>query len=287
MAQLQKLIRPALKAARFLETTNSTSHDGHAEYTVEQLAATANITVRTVRNYQDKGLLDSPKLKGRKGFYSAKHLARLKLIASLLERGFTVIAIRDMLSAKESGIGFQEFLGAESALTSPWSDEEPQVISLPELYAMFSGFLTPEALVKAQDLGLFSIKGAAVTVNSMQILEVGQTLAATGIPLIRLMQVLENVQSNVQEIANNFVQLVTTHVLEPYGELPLPPKEALPQLTELVWELRPLAEKVVSAALSKAMAESANNFLADKLADLLSKNQSVINNQSTNKKSSK
>ena len=76
-------------------------------------------------------------------------------------------------------------------------------------------------------------------------------------------------RGKVQPVADSFVKLVTQHVLEPYGEQPLPPKEEFPQIAELVWRLRPLAQIVVDAELGRAMRYAASRFLADKLESIL------------------
>ena len=123
-------------------------------------------------------------------------------------------------------------------------------------------------LIKAQKLDVFSIDGSEVRVNNMKLLEVAETLTSKGLPLIQLLDILDRTHFNVQQVADDFVKLVASHVLEPFGENELPPRETLPDLTELVWELRPLAEKAVNAVLAKAMAEAANTFLADKLTQI-------------------
>jgi len=158
----------------------------------------------------------------------------------------------------------------ETAITSPWSCEESQYISIAELYEMFSGNVDAQVIIKAEELGVFSIEGTEVRVNSMKLLDVARILTSKGLPLIHLLEILERTQTNVEQVANDFVKLVATHVLEPYGEANLPPREILPELTELVWELRPLAEKSVNVELAKAMGEAANTFLADKLSEIFS-----------------
>src|SRR5699024_10415430 len=60
------------------------------EITSEELARTADTTVRNVRAYQDRGLLPPPERRGRSGIYSDVHLARLRIIGQLLKRGYTL-----------------------------------------------------------------------------------------------------------------------------------------------------------------------------------------------------
>src|SRR5688572_21807008 len=74
----------------------STEHDGDLR-TVDELAAAAGVTVRTVRFYAAKGLLPRPVLRGRTGLYGADHLARLTLVRDLQAKGFTLQAIERFL----------------------------------------------------------------------------------------------------------------------------------------------------------------------------------------------
>ncbi len=50
------------------------------EYTIDELAYAAGVTSRSIRLYQDRGLLRGPRLRGRVGLYGEGHLARLRLI---------------------------------------------------------------------------------------------------------------------------------------------------------------------------------------------------------------
>ncbi|MFX8301261.1 MerR family transcriptional regulator, partial [Acinetobacter baumannii] len=56
------------------------------EFTIDELARAAETTVRNVRSYQDRGLIDPPERRGRVGIYTQAHLGRLKLINHLLAR---------------------------------------------------------------------------------------------------------------------------------------------------------------------------------------------------------
>jgi DNA-binding transcriptional MerR regulator len=70
-----------------------------AEYTADELAAAAGITTRNVRAYRQRGLLDAPRMRGRKGFYGPEHLAQLRTVRALLARGLTLSDIRVALQA--------------------------------------------------------------------------------------------------------------------------------------------------------------------------------------------
>jgi len=240
-----------------------------AEYTVEELALAANTSVRNIRAYQDKGLLPPPTLRGRKGIYSNQHLSRLRVIADLLDRGYTLASILDLISGLEQGVGLSEILGMESAINSPWAKEAPEVISMAQMIKLFGLQLTPAAIKLAGELGVATIQGTQVRVSSMSTLKVAADLCATGIPLIDQLEILRMSRDNVEKVAKEFVRLISENVLSPYEQKSLPPKEEFPKIIDLIWRMRPMAEIVVKAELGRAMDMAASSILADQLEGIM------------------
>jgi DNA-binding transcriptional MerR regulator len=77
--------------------------DGMSEGpTVTDLAAMVGMTPRNIRAYQSRGLLFPPEIHGRKARYTAAHVARLQLIASLQREGFTLASIKRLLEHPDS-----------------------------------------------------------------------------------------------------------------------------------------------------------------------------------------
>lgn len=239
------------------------------EYTVEELALAANTSVRNIRAYQDKGLLPPPTLRGRKGIYSNQHLSRLRVIADLLDRGYTLASILDLISGLEQGVGLSEILGMESAINSPWAKEAPEVISMAQMIKLFGLQLTPAAIKLAGELGVATIQGTQVRVSSMSTLKVAADLCATGIPLIDQLEILRMSRDNVEKVAKEFVRLISENVLKPYEQKSLPPKEEFPKIIDLIWRMRPMAEIVVKAELGRAMDMAASSILADQLEGIM------------------
>jgi DNA-binding transcriptional MerR regulator len=85
--------------------------DPTLELTVDELARRVGLPVRTIREYQTVALLPPPRRQGRVGIYGASHLLRLRLIARLQERGYSLAGIRDLLSAWRDGAELGEVLG--------------------------------------------------------------------------------------------------------------------------------------------------------------------------------
>jgi DNA-binding transcriptional MerR regulator len=107
-------------------------------WTVEELAARAGTTVRTIRYYQSEGLLPAPARIGRSARYEPAHLDRLGLITRLQERGLRLAAIADLLRHGDAAT-VEEWTGLGEHLNRPWSDDRPQVLSHAELEARASG----------------------------------------------------------------------------------------------------------------------------------------------------
>src|SRR5690348_1585705 len=77
--------------------------------TVDELAARAGVTVRTVRFYSSKGLLPPPVIGPRRvGHYSQEHLARLALIEELQRQGMTLAAIERHLQQLPADLSAQD-----------------------------------------------------------------------------------------------------------------------------------------------------------------------------------
>lgn len=117
------------------------------------------IPVRTLRFYRERKLLPPPRREGRIAWYDDHHLARLRTIAALLERGHTLGGIAELTVAFENGrdVGqLGELLGIG------WSEETPVRLSPETLADYFEGEVTPENLAAALDLGYLAADGEEI-----------------------------------------------------------------------------------------------------------------------------
>jgi len=71
-------------------------------YTIGDLAREFGVTLRTLRFYEDRGLL-SPHREGTARLYDARDRARLSVILKGKQLGFTLTEIREMLARDEKG----------------------------------------------------------------------------------------------------------------------------------------------------------------------------------------
>jgi len=151
------------------------------EYRIDDLAREAGTTVRNVRVYQERGLIPPPEKRGRAGYYSDEHLARLKMISRLLARGYTFATIGELFAAWRHGWRLEDVIGLEEAVVAPWSDEAPETVSLGDLKALFGRQATKAAISRACELGiLIPAEVQRFMVPSPGLFGVGRELAHAG-----------------------------------------------------------------------------------------------------------
>lgn len=221
------------------------------EWMVDELARRAGTTVRNVRLYQERGLLPAPRREGRRGLYDHEHLRRLRLVLTMLGRGYPLTAIRELVDAWESNRGLGDVLGFEEALAVPFVDTPPRAVTLAEMAALFPDG-TPETLMRAVALGIVTPEGDHFVAPSTPLFEAGTGLAADGVPMTAVLDAAEAISTAADGLAHHFVELFRTHVWQPFVDAGMPPDQ-LPRITEALQRQRPLATQAVVAALAEAM----------------------------------
>src|SRR5215217_2472380 len=216
--------------------------------TIDELARESGITSRNIRAYQTRGLLPSPRMEGRVGYYDEGHVARLRYISSLQERGFSLAAIQCLLDAWEEGRGLNEILGFEEALTAPWIDDKPERVSIDRLLHLFPETAAePGLLERSISLGLLVVVDDEFEAPSPILLRVGAELVAAGVPLAATLDEYERLVADADRIALRFVDLFESNVWEPFVASGMPP-DRLAVVTEALQRARPTASMAMDAA---------------------------------------
>jgi DNA-binding transcriptional MerR regulator len=199
---------------------------------MEELAGEAGITVRTLRFYRERKLIHPPRREGRIAWYDDTHLARLRTISALLERGHTLNGIAELAEAFDHGRDVGDLLG----LGAP-TEETPVRLTPEALADVFGADATPENLAAALDLGYLGTDGGEIVHISRRLLDVSAALVREGIPLADVLSAARRVRDHAEALAEVFTDLVATEDRPP----------------EDVRRLRPLAKSVVEAELSLAL----------------------------------
>lgn len=202
------------------------------EYRMAELAGKAGITVRTLRFYRERRLIHPPRREGRIAWYDETHLARLRTISALLERGHTLNGIAELAEAFDHGRNVGELLG----LGAP-TEETPVRLTPEALADVFGAQATPDNLAAALELGYLGTDGGEIVHISRRLLDVTTALVREGIPLADVLRAGRRVREHTEALAEIFTNLVLTE----------------DRTTEDLQRLRPLAKSVVEAELSMAL----------------------------------
>jgi DNA-binding transcriptional MerR regulator len=190
--------------------------------------------VRTLRFYRERKLLPPPRREGRIAWYDDHHLARLRTIAALLERGHTLGGIAELTAAFENGRDVSQ-LG--ELLGIGWSEETPVRLTPEALADYYEGEVTPENLAASLDLGYLAVDGDAIVHVSRRLLDVSSALVREGVPLAAVLETGREVRAHADAMAALFTRLIAAHLPDP----------------DALTRLRPLAKSVVEAELTMAM----------------------------------
>jgi len=203
------------------------------EYRMEELAEEAGITVRTLRFYRERKLIHPPRREGRIAWYDETHLARLRTISALLERGHTLNGIAELAEAFDHGRNVGELLG----LGAP-TEETPVRLTPEALADYFGDQATPENFAASLELGYLGTDGGEIVHISRRLLDVTAALVREGIPLADVLSAGRRVRAHTDALAELFADMVLTQGGRTAADLQ---------------RLRPLAKSVVEAELSMAM----------------------------------
>jgi DNA-binding transcriptional MerR regulator len=222
--------------------------------TIDELARRTQLTVRNIRAYQSRGLVASPQLRGRTGYYSDDHVARIKLIRELQAEGFNLEAIRRLIEG--AGGETEEVLRFTQAVREPFEREEAREVDLEELTKQWGDRADPRILRRALDLGLLrELGGDRYEERSPRLGRAGLELARLGVDAETGLDVIATARRHAEGVAEAYVQLFLNEIWKPFvadGR----PQERWPEVRDAIERLRPLAAEVLLAVFGLAMTEA-------------------------------
>jgi DNA-binding transcriptional MerR regulator len=221
-----------------------------ADLTVEQLAAAVGMSVRNIRNHHTRGLLPPPEVRARVGYYSAEHVARLRLILDLQADGFNLAAIERLLSGSD-GLA-ERLLGLRKAVTTPFEPEQPELITTAELQERFGELSDKDAERVGKLKLLVPLGDGRFEAPSPALLKAAEQVIALGIPLHAALVLVERMSRDCDSVSRDFTKLFLRELWQPFDEAGQP-DEGWDELIEGVDALRPLASEALLALFKLRM----------------------------------
>ena len=120
---------------------------------LDELTQRVGMSVRNVRFYASRGLVPPPVRRGRSGYYSADHVARLELVQDLQSHGFTLAAIEKYVAGIPASATPQD-IALHRTMLAPWQTEPPVELSREELDKRAGRSLDADDLAVLTALGI-------------------------------------------------------------------------------------------------------------------------------------
>jgi DNA-binding transcriptional MerR regulator len=243
------------------------------EYRTEELARLANTTTRNIRVYRDRGLLHPPLRVGRIALFNDTHLTRLRLITSMLDRGYNIAHVHEMLSAWEQGKDIGDVLGLEEAIAGSWATEKPERLPLADAKRLIDDDGAFDRLVADGVIKLDDRDGIVdAIILRPKLIEAFNEIRQYGVGFDTLIDIHEQVVPRLDEISAILVQAGVDQVGEKIkpGE-PLPADTEVAELITMLVRFRTQAVAAVSATLASSIESTIESVVAQMLTEYLEK----------------
>ncbi len=237
-----------------------------SEFTIDELARRAGMTVRNVRAYTTRGLIESPRLEGRTGYYNDSHVKRLTLIRSLLDRGFTLAAVENALGDFPNTAA-DLAIDLISLVDSPDTETEPQRLTRVEFEQLTGTTLTDAELQRLADLELVEVEGDSLLLLAPDVVRPGAAAIALGLSTTTILDIATMQRQHLRNIAADVVHRVSEEIVQPFIDAGLPESEQL-DILQKVDAMIPIACQSVLGMFRAELRSAIETEIVDKLHDL-------------------
>ena len=246
--------------------------DASGEYRIEELARLAGTTTRNIRVYRDRGLLHPPLRVGRIALFNDTHLTRLRLITSMLDRGYNIAHVHEMLSAWEQGKDLGDMLGLESAIAGSWATERPERMSETEARHLVDDDDAFERMLGNGVLKRDPDDADRITVVRPKLIEVFNEIREYGVATDKLVDLHEQIAPLVDQISGLLVAAGVEHVVDRLKPgATLPPDTELAELITMLVRFRTQAVSAVTATLAFSIESTIESAVSQILGDFIAK----------------
>ncbi|MEV4970944.1 MerR family transcriptional regulator [Streptomyces scopuliridis] len=230
--------------------------NGEPTLTVDELAARAGVTVRTIRFYSTRGLLPPPVIGPRRvGHYGQDHLSRLALIEELQHLGMTLAAIERYLERLPPDLSARD-LAFHRALVASWAPDSAEDATRAELERRAGRALSEEDIDRLAAMGvLVRAEGPDGGYRlDLGLLRLGVELLDVPIPHETILAARTVLLEHTREAAYELTRLFRDEVWTPYRNQGSDP-EHVAAMKSLSAHMRPLVVQALVTAFQRSLKE--------------------------------
>jgi DNA-binding transcriptional MerR regulator len=228
-------------------------------YRVDELARLSGVSVDTVRFYQGRGLINAPERDGRVAWYSDDHVARLRDIRELKDKGFNLASIGRLLDGDVDAA--DRALAAAVVNPSASMGDADDLLSLDDLAATTG--VSPALLGAIQREGLLTphdVDGRAMYSRSdVDTVRAGLALLESGLPLSELLALARKHDAAMRSIAAEAVEMFVRFVRDPIRANAESGDEAASRLIDAFRNMLPATTQLVARHFERVLLETARD----------------------------
>ncbi|HZX39682.1 MAG TPA: MerR family transcriptional regulator [Streptomyces sp.] len=226
--------------------------------TVDELAARAGVTVRTVRFYSTRGLLPPPAIGPRRvGHYGPGHLSRLALIEELQHQGMTLAAIERYLEQLPEDLSAHD-LAVHRALVASWAPDSAEEASHADLERRAGRSLSDEDIDRLAAMGVLERTGGAEADGGYRLdpglLRLGVQLLDVPIAHETILAARAVLLEHTRSAAHELTRLFRDEVWDPYRERESDP-EHVAAMKSLSAHMQPMVVQALVTAFQRSLKE--------------------------------
>ncbi|MGW7365067.1 MerR family transcriptional regulator [Streptomyces sp. NPDC054841] len=223
--------------------------------TVDELAARAGVTVRTIRFYSTRGLLPPPVIGPRRvGHYGADHLSRLALIEELQHQGMTLAAIERYVEQLPADLSAHE-LAIHRALVASWAPESAEETTRQDLERRAGRPLSDQDVDRLAAMGVLG-RGSAPDVFRLDggLLRLGVELLDVPIAHETILASRAVLLEHARAAAHELTRLFRDEVWNPYRERESDPHHVA-TMKSLSAHMQPMVIQALVTAFQRSLRE--------------------------------
>lgn len=231
-----------------------------AEYRISELAQLSGVSVRNIRAYRERGLLDPPRREGRSALYDDIHLSQLATINDLLRRGFNSAHIAEFFTSIRTGHDLADLLGLQEA-----------IFGRRRVAAAAAAPLDPDDddARRLCERGLAEVVDGEVKFTDHEVADiVGRSVGARECVQVML-RAADGAQDAIDVLAAAKVKALVGSIVARFGANYVPTPEELGEVNRVIAVYRDLVDHVCARLLRDAMERQLVSAISDYTASLL------------------
>ncbi|MET8686992.1 MerR family transcriptional regulator [Streptomyces sp. NPDC004732] len=245
------------------DTEGVTTEAEEPTLTVDELAARAGVTVRTIRFYSTKGLLPPPVIGPRRvGHYGQEHLSRLALIEELQHQGMTLAAIERYLEQLPADLSAHD-LAIHRALVASWAPDSAEDAPRADLERRAGRPLGDEDLDRLAAMGVVARTQVPGTYRvDPGLLRLGVQLLDVPIAHETILAARTVLMEHTRSAAHELSRLFRDEVWGPYRERESDP-EHVAAMRSLSAHMQPMVVQALVTAFQRSLKEELREWLKE------------------------